>query len=233
MNNKKITGLYRIGLLISFISIIFTAIVVWEKPLTWFPEVSPVFVYCFALCFPVVDFLVVLGLQFMDVYYRKKYDKTEDEEERAGIVSADRVGAYTVIFLSVEFFAMWLGILYVLMPSAMKLDDGETGEFLADLFKLLAVILSIMYIFLGNYMPLCRRKGLGFTCKWSDSNESVRYKTNRYAGKVFVIAGLISTFISIAFNGYIGMGTMIVTLIVALTVCSKKAKEYYLEEVDR
>ncbi len=233
MNNKKITVSYRIGLLISLVSIIVSAVVVWLKPLPWMAEVSPVLVYCMVLSFPGVNFLVVLGLQFMDLYYRKKYAGTEDEEERAGIAIADRVGAYTVIFLAVEFFAMWICILYKVMPAAMKLDDGETGDFLKSLFKLLAILLSVMYIFIGNYIPLCRRKGQGFSCKWGEYSENVKYKSNRYAGKVFVITGLICTAVSILFNGYVGMGVMYVGLMTALIICNGKAKKYYHEEIKR
>lgn len=232
MNNKKITCFYRIGLLISFMSIVFTAVVLWIKPLSWMPEVSTTLAYAIALCGPGLFFLVVSGLQFMDLYYRKKYEKAEDEEERAGILSANRLGSYAVIFLSVEYLAMWLCILYGILPSAMKLEDGETGDFLKSLFKMLAIMLSAMYIFLGNYIPTVRRKGQGFTSKWSDYNANTKFRSSRYAGKVFVIAGIISTLISIVFNGYIGMGTMIAALMAALVISDKKAKEYYLEEIN-
>lgn len=229
--NKKITVYYRIGLLISFISLIVTAVALWIKPLTWVFGGSPVFTYVFAASFPGIHFLIVLCLQFMDLYYRKAYNKSGDEEEKVGIVAANRVGSYVVIFLSVEYLAMWIGILYKVIPAAMKLNDGDVSDFLNSLFKILAILLSVMYIFLGNYIPICRRKGQGFSCKWSDFNENTKFKSNRYAGRVFFIAGLISTAVSIIFNGYIGMGTMFVALIAALIISCKKSKEYYLVEI--
>lgn len=228
--NNKFTRNYRIGLLISALSIIFTAFVVWIKPLAWFKEVSEILIYTMALSFPGIQFLVVLGLQFMDVYYRKKYEKAGDEEERAEILSANRVESYTVIFLSVEFIAMWIGVLYVVMPAAMKLEDGETWDFLNSLFKLLAIFFSVMYIFLGNYMPIVRRKGQGFSSKWADYNAATKFKSNRYAGKVFVITGIICTVISVFTIGIIGLSAVFAAMMVALIVSDKKAKEYYMEE---
>jgi uncharacterized membrane protein len=68
-----------------------------------------------------------------------------------------------------------------------------------DLFEMMNVILGILFIILGNYMPKLKQNSLsGFRTKHTLSDENVWFKTQRFAGKVWIIGGIIMIIVSAA-----------------------------------
>lgn len=54
------------------------------------------------------------------------------------------------------------------------------------------LLLGIMFIFLGNYMPKCKQNyTMGIKIKWTLANEENWNATHRFAGKLWVIGGLL------------------------------------------
>ncbi len=55
-----------------------------------------------------------------------------------------------------------------------------------------ALLLGVMFIIIGNYMPKCRpNRTIGIKIKWTLANEENWERTHRLAGKVWVIAGVL------------------------------------------
>lgn len=84
----------------------------------------------------------------------------------------------------------------------------------------IALLLGIMFIAIGNYMPKCKQNfTLGIKIKWTLENEENWNKTHRFAGKVWVIGGLIMLLTSFLKLEYALLSLLVLTiLMVALPV---------------
>ncbi len=64
-----------------------------------------------------------------------------------------------------------------------------------DLTVLIPVLLGIMFIFMGNYLPKIKQNStLGIKVRWTLHNEENWNKTHRLGGKVWVVGGLVLLF---------------------------------------
>lgn len=64
-----------------------------------------------------------------------------------------------------------------------------------DFALLIPVLLGILFVFIGNYLPKIRQnRTLGIKISWTLNNEENWNKTHRLGGKVWVISGLIMIF---------------------------------------
>ena len=62
-----------------------------------------------------------------------------------------------------------------------------------DLTLFMPVLLGIMFIFLGNYLPKVKQnRTLGIKVTWALHNEENWNKTHRFGGKVWVVGGIIA-----------------------------------------
>ena len=61
-----------------------------------------------------------------------------------------------------------------------------------DVIRLMPLLLGLMFVFIGNYMPKCKQNfTLGIKIKWTLENEENWNATHRFAGKAWVLGGLL------------------------------------------
>ena len=64
-------------------------------------------------------------------------------------------------------------------------------------FKILPILLGLMFVAMGNYMPKCRQNfTLGIKLPWTLGNEENWNATHRFGGKVWVVGGIVLMFMS-------------------------------------
>ncbi len=64
-----------------------------------------------------------------------------------------------------------------------------------DFVLLMPVLLGVMFVFIGNYLPKVKQnRTLGIKVSWTLNNEENWNKTHRLGGKVWVISGLVILF---------------------------------------
>ena len=64
-----------------------------------------------------------------------------------------------------------------------------------NVIRLMPLLLGLMFVFIGNYMPKCKQNfTLGIKIKWTLENEENWNATHRFAGKVWVLGGLLLLF---------------------------------------
>lgn len=92
-----------------------------------------------------------------------------------------------------------LGIIFWIIPVISLFTNGIIygvafgKEFKFALF--MPVLLGVMFIFIGNYLPKVKQnRTLGIKISWTLNNEENWNKTHRFGGKVWVIGGLIMLF---------------------------------------
>lgn len=85
----------------------------------------------------------------------------------------------------------------VMLAFGSKVQLGETYEKPA-LGWALPLVFSAMFVAMGNYLPILRQNnGLGLRIKWTLENEQCWKLTHRFAGKLWVVTGLLLTVVSI------------------------------------
>jgi uncharacterized membrane protein len=88
-----------------------------------------------------------------------------------------------------------------------------------DLMQIVTLALSLLFIFLGNYMGKIRRNfWVGIRTPWSIANDVVWERTHRVGGWLFVVVGLIGILCSFVPALYL-WGLMVPLLIVVVFLC--------------
>ena len=105
-----------------------------------------------------------------------------------------------------------------ILTSAITISYGLNYRPKIDLY--LNLVLSIMFILIGNYLPKTKRNyTLGIKLPWTLASDYVWEKTHRLAGYLWVIGGLISFIGAILFKdhiSYIFRGAIIIMVFVPM-----------------
>ncbi len=116
-----------------------------------------------------------------------------------------------LILLAVHLFCLWIsdkdpshkkqpkkaiGIIFWMMPMASVCVNGlmyaVAFESTFNPMMLLVLFLAFMFIFIGNYLPVCKQNAtLGIKIKWTLENAENWRATHRFSGKVWFICGLL------------------------------------------
>ena len=92
-----------------------------------------------------------------------------------------------------------LGMIFWIVPMISLITNGimyraAFGKEI-DLEIFIPILLGIMFIFIGNYLPKIKQnRTLGIKVSWALNNEENWNKTHRFGGKVWVICGIILLF---------------------------------------
>lgn len=108
----------------------------------------------------------------------------------------------------------------ILLASAWTDARADTGAMTWDIYRIVAVILSVMDIVWGNLMPKCRPNSVaGIRTPWTLESEEVWYQTHRTGGFVMVGGGVLSFAACLFLPGLWALGTyLIVTILAAAAV---------------
>ena len=88
------------------------------------------------------------------------------------------------------------GMVYWILPLISLLVCGviyaAAFDYTLHMGAYVALLMGIMFIFMGNYMPKCRpNRTIGIKIKWTLANEENWERTHRVAGKVWVSVGVL------------------------------------------
>ncbi len=85
-------------------------------------------------------------------------------------------------------------------------------------------LMGVVFILMGNYLPKCKpNRTIGIKVKWALENEENWVKTHRFAGKAWVLGGVISL-LSMAVPGKVGLPFGIVA--VCIITCAPIVYSY-------
>ena len=91
------------------------------------------------------------------------------------------------------------GIIFWIIPVIFLLTNGLVyatafGKQL-DVLLLMPILFGLIFIFIGNYLPKCKQNyTMGIKVKWTLENEENWNATHRFAGKAWVLGGLLILF---------------------------------------
>ena len=112
-----------------------------------------------------------------------------------------------LIFFMVPTVSLYVGAIFISLMLGLKLNIG----------LVIGIVMGISLIVMGNYMPKAKRNTtFGMKIKWTLASDDNWAATHRLAGKVMVIAGIIT--LLIGFLPIIAFFIAFFAVIVAMTV---------------
>lgn len=118
----------------------------------------------------------------------------------------------------------------VLLYKALTYEPGATWAL--DVAKLASVILGIVFILIGNFMPKVRRNNIvGLRTFWSKSSDAVWQKSQRFGGIASVICGILLLLGALFLTGTAATVTLIVLVVVWIVLCTGASYIYYKKSI--
>lgn len=169
------------------------------------------------LIFPIIILVMALFWQLFVWHFDKKAKNAKNEKE-----SLEAKSNKNIILLAAICEAVIFGIMhFVFMYSACKEATGDMTKSAFDSFMIINVLFGLMFIIIGNYLPRARQNGLvGLRTGKTMSDEEVWKKANRFAGKLFIIAGIVTVVESLLIGGFTSTMIMVGILLVVAIVSS-------------
>ena len=179
------------------------------------------------LILPVILLLVSFGSRFLLLHLRRKAEQAGSDKERQAAAANAKV-VVIVIFSQTLILSCIQGVVLYNTVLALR-GESFLSTFAGE--KLLTILCGSLLLVPGNILPKCRRNGMvGFRLPWTKYNDITWQKSNRFAGRMLVAAGvlgIISTFF--APKGY-GMFLLSVYIMAAIVISTVRAWRVYREE---
>lgn len=136
---------------------------------------------------PLATFLMSGFLLWMQKFAAKQEDYGDNNEKYIDL---------TIISCLIIFNVINILIIY---GGLVKLESLNLKSF--SVLRLIIALSGALFIVLGNKLPKVKRNSLvGLRTKWSMANDLVWKKSQKFAGLVFIIMGLISIIVSMLAN---------------------------------
>lgn len=169
------------------------------------------------LIFPIIILVMALFWQLFVWHFDKKAKNAKNEKE-----TLEAKSNKNIILLAAICEAVIFGIMhFVFMYSACKEATGDMTKSAFDSFMIINVLFGLMFIIIGNYLPRAKQNGIvGLRTGKTMNDEEVWKKANRFAGKLFIIAGIVTVVESLLIGGITATMIMVGILIVVAIVSS-------------
>lgn len=179
------------------------------------------------IIFPIFIILITLFWQIFILYYEKKALTASTDKERNGAVSNAKCLTIVSISTSIVFGIMQCFILFGSYFEATKNSTHAS----VDIAKVSCILLGVLYIILGNYMPKTKRNGtIGVRISWSMYNDVTWAKSNHFGGIALIITGLLTILTSIFINGNLSTILMLIYLAIAVIAILIYSYDIYTDE---
>ena len=182
------------------------------------------------LVFPGVILLAALFWTLMIRYYEKKAERTAKEKDRAEAETNIRVLGIAGIAMSAMFTVMQAFLLCKIGREALSGASAPT----VDMGKVACVLMGVVFIVLGNFMPKTRRNSaVGFRVSWSMYNDNTWRKSNRFGAFALMAAGVLTVVVAACMKS--SFGAVMVSLgllLLAALVTALYARRVYLRELE-
>lgn len=179
------------------------------------------------IIFPIFILLITLFWQIFILYYEKKALTASTDKECHGAASNAKCLIIVSISTSIVFGIMQC---FILFGSYFEATKNSTHASI-DIAKVSCILLGVLYIILGNYMPKTKKNGtIGVRISWSMYNDVTWAKSNHFGGIVLIITGLLTIITSIFVSGNLSTILMLIYLAIAVVAILIYSYDIYRDE---
>lgn len=174
-------------------------------------------------------FLTALFFLGFELFYGKKGTTEKEEKKRVEALNNCKIIAIVGLATIVFFTLMQCVILYKCFAAMGMYELADV-----DMNSFVNVFIGVLFVVIGNIMPKAKRNStFGLRIPSSMYNDKTWRLSNAFAGKVFVVCGILVIICSIFLRGFASTGVVIVLLLLAMAVscvyaicvCSKIKEE--------
>lgn len=157
----------------------------------------------------------------------KRAERTDDDKKKKELLSNVKVLEITMLITGIMLFV--INIIYLYTTYSMA--NPKLGLPEIEMNSVLAILMGLTFIILGNYMPKTRKNSnIGFRLYWTMYNEITWKKSNRFASYVMMIAGVISVVVGFFAKSIVAMIVLLASLLIAILIMTVYAYIVYREE---
>ena len=179
------------------------------------------------IIFPIFILLITLFWQIFILYYEKKALTASTDKECHGAASNAKCLIIVSISTSIVFGIMQC---FILFGSYLEATKNSTHASV-DIAKVSCILLGVLYIILGNYMPKTKKNGtIGVRISWSMYNDVTWAKSNYFGAIALIITGLLTIITSIFVNGNLSTILMLIYLAIAVVAILIYSYDIYTDE---
>ena len=171
--------------------------------------------------------VLILSNIIVEISSRRTKNGSDTESRAAQSAKANAaVGSITLTVSSAVFALLNFALLYIASSSV------ESTDFLPfDFMGITVVLLGIVLVVMGNYMPKTKKNSLiGFRCAWTKYNDVTWQKSNRFAAYVMMAAGVVSILCGLIFGGIASMIVLFASILVSAGIMLAYSYRIYKEE---
>lgn len=174
------------------------------------------------LIFPVIIICISIIWTICINYYKKAANKKSNEKEREEAYNNIRV--LNIVGLSMISIFCVLQCVFIYMAFVNSNQQFTTSEI--DIFLCSNILISLFVIIIGNHMTKIKRNSiLGLRTAGSMSNEKAWAASNKFAGIIFIIIGILTIVLSLIIKGITSVIIMLVLILTGTIVsCSYSGK---------
>ena len=177
---------------------------------------------------------IIVGMSFFWQvfvgYFEKKAHKTDNDKERAEAESNGKVIKITAVATNIMFTIMQCFFLY---GSFVEAESNATHAAM-DIGKVSGVLLGLLFIVLGNFMPKARRNSaLGVRTTWSMYNDVTWMKGNRLGAVLFVVVGVLDIVTAFLVESNMATVLMLVYLVIMAVGITVYSYKVYKAEISK
>ena len=119
---------------------------------------------------------------------------------------------------------------FILFGSYFEATKNSTHASI-DIAKVSCILLGVLYIILGNYMPKTKKNGtIGVRISWSMYNDVTWAKSNHFGAIALIITGLLTIITSIFVSGNLSTILMLFYLAIAVVAILIYSYDIYRDE---
>ena len=167
--------------------------------------------------FPAIN-IIFLAINFIaDKVYKKQLSALSDEKKLAEIKNNMKIMPVITIVGMLTFMLIGGGFVFFILSSG----DVSVSVMPPRLSSIVGISLGILLTVLGNFMPKARKNTLfGLRTPWSMKNEKTWTLSNRFAGIVLFISGILMIAVSLILKDmtvvWSMMGIMLTAVIISV-----------------
>ena len=171
--------------------------------------------------------VLIMGLVFWLVAKFEFKKAVENEKAMAHAKTNAKVLQIAMVATGL-LFAVLQG--FLLYGAGREVAENATKSSV-DLSRVTVIGFGVLYTILGNYLPRAKKNSyVGFRCGWSMYNDVTWLKTNRFAGWISIISGVLIVLCAILLPGAWAMPSFLILLSLSLFISLIYAARVYQKE---
>lgn len=162
--------------------------------------------------FPAINIVFLVIYFIAGKYYNKQLSAISDDKKAAEIKNNMKILYIVTVIGMVSFLIMEFSFVFLILSN----KDISLTVMPPEFSSLIGIAMGLLITVMGNVMPKARKNALfGLRTPWSMKNDKTWQLSNRFAGILMVIGGVLLIAVSLILNGMAVVWAMMAIILAA------------------